>query len=187
VLLAVVANEAARNRAIRKADEAWRSYASSHNMTYQASRGWLTLDWPRMEGVRGELNVAVEVATRITQLDRSTAFLALPKAPVDGTVELTREGIASAVAKLFGAQDIELGDEAFDRAFVVKATSPELAHTLFPASIRRVLLELEIDRVVYEQGAAQACVAVERVGIVISPEELDRCLDVAAQIAHLLS
>jgi hypothetical protein len=33
-----------------------------------------------------------------------------------------RRGFFSDVAKLFGMQDIEIGDEAFDRGFIVKAT-----------------------------------------------------------------
>jgi hypothetical protein len=47
-----------------------------------------------------------------------------------------------AVAHFFGAQDIEVGDAEFDKAFVIKATSaPRVCHLLASARLRGLLLD----------------------------------------------
>lgn len=40
-------------------------------------------------------------------------------------LQLKRQGFFSGIAKVFGAQDIEIGDAGFDKAIVVKGARPE--------------------------------------------------------------
>jgi hypothetical protein len=51
-----------------------------------------------------------------------------------------RRGLFSAIAKRLGMQDVEVGHEAFDRAFILKSTSESRLRRLFAnARIRRLL------------------------------------------------
>jgi hypothetical protein len=51
-----------------------------------------------------------------------------------------RRGVFSGVGKLFGMQDIEIGDAAFDRDFIVKATEETLVRQLlFHPRVRELL------------------------------------------------
>ena len=65
-----------------------------------------------------------------------------------GVLKILPEGFGSRIAKLFGAQDLRLGDDDFDRRFVVKANPESLARRLFSAERRpRVLaVALRFDR-----------------------------------------
>jgi hypothetical protein len=190
VLAAAAAVEAARNRGIRKADEAWSAYAKSHAMTHEPARGWVRREWPRVEGTLGGVTVAIEVAAHLTQLGYSTALVALPKAPRRGNLELTREGLSSKVTKLFGAQDLVLGDDAFDRAFVVKATSEPFARELLTPNVRAELLALDVSRLACDDAgdddASVAMVVAEIVGIVDQNDTLDRGLRLVAELASAL-
>jgi hypothetical protein len=189
VIAAVAAVEATRNRGIRKADEAWGAYAKSHAMTHEPARGWVRREWPRVEGTLGGVTVAIEVATHLTQLGYSTALVALPKAPRPGDLELTREGLAAQVTKLFGAQDLVLGDDAFDRAFVVKASSEPFARELLTPQVRAELLALGVSRLAYDAAAGDdsvAMVVAEIVGIVDQNDTLDRGLRLVAELASAL-
>jgi len=48
-----------------------------------------------------------------------------------GTLHILPEGFGQSFLKMFGAQDLEIGDAAFDASFVIKATPESLARTLF--------------------------------------------------------
>jgi hypothetical protein len=54
-----------------------------------------------------------------------------------GTLHILPEGFGQSFLKVFGAQDIEIGDPAFDANFVIKATPESLARNLFSPERRR--------------------------------------------------
>jgi hypothetical protein len=54
-----------------------------------------------------------------------------------GSLHLLPEGFGQSFLKIFGAQDIEIGDAAFDADFVIKATPESLAYGLFSPERRR--------------------------------------------------
>ena len=57
-----------------------------------------------------------------------------------GTLHILKEGFGQMFLKLFGAQDISIGDPAFDRTYVIKATPESLARRLFsPERMRNVI------------------------------------------------
>ena len=187
VIAAAAAVEASRNRAIRRADGAWGAYARARAMSHQPSRGWVRREWPRVDGSRDGVTVAIEVASHITQLDYSTALVAIPPVPLKGNLELTREGLSSRVAKLLGAADLLLGDDAFDRAFVVKTSDEATARALLTPHARAEILALKIDRLVYDDGAEDdraAMVVAEIVGIVDEVDTLDRALQLVVALAR---
>ncbi len=51
------------------------------------------------------------------------------------------EGWMSTVGKAFGMTDVEIGDPAFDKVFVVKCADPEVARRALDAPVRRALLD----------------------------------------------
>jgi hypothetical protein len=187
VAAATVANEARRNRAIQKAEAAWAPYAAAHGMTFEAARGWIRREWPRVEGTLGGAQVAIEMAVHATDWDYSTACVAATKAAPKGHLELTREGIASRVAHLFGAQDIIVGDEAFDAAYVVKASPEPLALQLLTTAVRAELAALDVSRLTYGEGSVGGLVVAEILGIVQSRDVLDRTLRLVAELADAMA
>jgi hypothetical protein len=56
-----------------------------------------------------------------------------------------RKSVFSAVGKLFGMQDIEIGDEAFDRDFVIKGTDEGQVRTLMSRIRLRDLIATQPD------------------------------------------
>ena len=57
-----------------------------------------------------------------------------------GTFKLAPHGFGDTLAKLFGAQDLEIGDPVFDRAYVIKANPPSLAGEIFRPDRRREVI-----------------------------------------------
>jgi hypothetical protein len=51
--------------------------------------------------------------------------------PADVYLSLHDEGVLSAIGKMLGAEDVQTGDEEFDRRFVVKSRPPTFATELF--------------------------------------------------------
>lgn len=57
------------------------------------------------------------------------------------TLGLSREDAFSKVGKLLGGQDIEVGDEAFDKKFIVKGNDDHFIRKVLNHSLKRLLLE----------------------------------------------
>ena len=141
VVAAAAAAAAARRRRERMAiaDKVWAPYAEARGMRYQPGReGWAHVEWPRIDGAMGTTAVALQLFEDGLDMDTFwAAALARPWMPRKGHVEVSREGVFSRIAKVFGAQDIVIGDEAFDRAYVVKATDETNARALLTPSVTR--------------------------------------------------
>jgi hypothetical protein len=66
--------------------------------------------------------------------------------PSPGTFKVLEEGFGQSILKMFGSQDLVIGDSAFDDQYVVKATPESLAYRIFSperrkdvvASVRRI-------------------------------------------------
>lgn len=54
-----------------------------------------------------------------------------------GTLHIAYEGFAESFAKIFGAQDLPIGDADFDAKYVVNATPTTVAHTIFRPEMRQ--------------------------------------------------
>jgi hypothetical protein len=57
--------------------------------------------------------------------------------PYPGTFKVLEEGLGQSILKMFGAQDLVIGDPAFDDRYVVKATPESLAFRIFSAERRK--------------------------------------------------
>jgi hypothetical protein len=57
-----------------------------------------------------------------------------------GTLKIFQEGLFSPIARLFGAQDLTIGDKAFDALYVVKAAPASLATSVFGGLRRERLI-----------------------------------------------
>jgi hypothetical protein len=71
----------------------------------------------------------------------STRFVTLLPAVPGSRFSITKAGMGSGVARWFGAQDIAVGDAAFDDAFVLKGIDPAFVRRLFDNVILRTLCQ----------------------------------------------
>jgi hypothetical protein len=62
--------------------------------------------------------------------------------PLGIELRLSRQGVFSAITKMFGQQDVEVGDAAFDAAFIVQSSDPNRLRGLLTPSVRSGLLRL---------------------------------------------
>lgn len=183
----MIAAAAARARAIAQADRAWAPYARSRGMAHRPGReGWAHVQMPRLDGVIDDVPVALELVPGTGE--HQTVALAAPAAPLPGHVEVTREGLVASLAKVFGAQDVVLGDDAFDRAFMVKSAPPDIAPQLLVAEVRAEMLALPTARLAYDDGSEHshhALVVFAVDAIVESPGILDRMLRMVTTLARI--
>ncbi len=183
----MIAAAAARARAIAQADRAWGPYARSRGMAHRPGReGWAHTTMPRVDGVIDDVPVALELV--IGTSDYQTVALAAPTVPLVGHVEVTREGLVASLAKAFGAQDVVLGDDPFDRAFLVKSAPPDVARQLLVDEVRAEMLALPTTRLAYDDGSEHAhpALVVFAVGALVeSPGILDRMLRLVATLARV--
>lgn len=104
--------------------------------------------------------------------------------------------LASDVRRLFGGQDVEVGDESFDREFVLQTNRPEfLKRLLSEADVRAGLLGSNVRRVEvlddegwfgpeFPSGVDE--LRLERPGRVTAAEELAALYSVFAEILNSL-
>ncbi|MEA2000740.1 MAG: hypothetical protein U9N84_02445 [Actinomycetota bacterium] len=62
--------------------------------------------------------------------------------PLGMHLQLSRQGAFSAITKLFGQQDVEVGDDSFDDAFIIKTDDPARLRALMTPSVRSGLIRL---------------------------------------------
>jgi hypothetical protein len=96
----------------------------------------------------GERGIAFMLAGRVARLDRfhgglGNSFTRVAvglSAPSTRTLHIAPQGFAHSFVKLFGAQDLSVGDSSFDSEYVVKANPEILVPELFsPARRERVM------------------------------------------------
>ncbi|MBL4688075.1 MAG: hypothetical protein JKY37_26030 [Nannocystaceae bacterium] len=86
-----------------------------------------------------------------------TRFRAMPQVHLPVGLLLRREGVWAGITKVFGAQDIEVGDAYFDGQFIIKATdaagayqllsNPQLRHALASCSTQWERFQISENRV----------------------------------------
>jgi len=135
----------------RKADRDWTEAA--RRLGFRFKPGGLI----GLREMSGELQGCdVEVATVMRSSGRSRSPYTLWQVrypqPLGLGLKLEREGFFSGVGKLLGAQDIQVGDEAFDDALLVKGRDPQEIREFLTRPRRARILralgsyqELEID------------------------------------------
>jgi len=66
--------------------------------------------------------------------------------PASSTVSIYHESLASRIGKAFGSQDIQIGIDEFDNAFMVKADDEQYVRSIVTTTIQNKLLELQHQR-----------------------------------------
>jgi len=112
----------------------WRRVAEARGFT-------LELQNTRMHG-RYE-GMYVDVDTKIERGNRVTQFTVRYDRPLGVGLKLTRQGSMSGLGKLFGMQDIEVGDPAFDGRFVVKGAPEQAVRAMLTPEVRARLVDLQ--------------------------------------------
>jgi hypothetical protein len=116
---------------------AWTELASRTGLTFSQKAGWLFP--PVLSGdFRGRPIVLTYVSrgsgksrtyyTQVTLQVRNPAF---------NKLRLTRSNVIDSIGKAFGAQDVLVGDDAFDQAFTIKSQPPEFAMNVLGDSMLR--------------------------------------------------
>lgn len=122
----------------------WVSFAQRRNGTFLPGD---TPDGPHMihatrEGVAYELRASAVADPDGEGRTAYTTVRAEALAPTPDFVEVRTASLASKLAEAVGAQDLVVGDEAFDRRFVVKAAHVESATSVLDEAARRRLLAI---------------------------------------------
>ena len=135
---------------------------------------------PRLTGTLGEIDVEVDVITRGSGNSRRPYTRFRVGYPDRGErFKLTRETGFTRFAKLFGAEDVQVGDDAFDRSFKVKADDPNRLLSFLTPALRATLLRL---------AAAYPSVVIEHDGIRVEHGGLPRrASDLTTTIRRLAS
>jgi len=156
-------------------------------MTYRAGRiGWAYVDWPRVDGHVDGVPVAIELMEHDGDV-HATAVIATLQAPLRGHLEVTREGMLTSLLKLFGAQDIAMGDAPFDAAFRVTASSEDLARTLLTPAARAEMLKLSCRWLAYDDGSEHGhapMVLFEMSGVIEWDDILNRMLALVVTLSQ---
>lgn len=153
----------------RRAETAWSQAAADLGLQYTPS-GFGTRR--QMDGVIDGHVVVVDVVVRGSGKNQSryTRFRVRYSNKLPLRMRLSRQGFFSGVVKLFGAQDLEVGEAAFDDQVVIKGDDPHrIAAYLTPARRSLILRALESYRGIVIDDSR---ITWERHGVVTEPHTL---------------
>ena len=119
----------------KKTNEAWASVARRLNLVFQPGQLFTR---PRISGIHKGCSVLVTTFSRGSGKHQTTYTRYRVSYPhsLDLGLRLTRQGLLAGIGKFFGTQDIEVGDEGFDEAVVVKGRDPERVKAFLTPSRR---------------------------------------------------
>lgn len=140
-------------------------------------------EWPRLsieiEGVRIRAAVEVPDAGPLTGTvcTRVRADMIAHDVP---TIRVYAEGLVSRTAKELGKVDTELGNDEFDRMFMVEARPPEAARAMISAVVARWMVRwFEDSRLTIQAGKVELLVP----RILDSEKDVEVALDLVARVA----
>ncbi len=118
----------------------WRQLSDAIGARYVDGGFW---KGDKVEITHGEWTITLDVYTvHANNAHISYTRLRAPYVNSGSAFRFTiyRRGVFSDIAKAFGMQDVEIGDEAFDRDFIVKTTNePQVRELLSKAELRRAI------------------------------------------------
>lgn len=111
----------------KKVRENWLMFARKNGLQVQGAT-----NRPVIQGWLGQVYVTLNTVVRGSGKNRSTytQYHVGINAPMPQGLSLTKEGFFSKVGKVFGGQDVQIGDRAIDDAFIIKAGDMLGAHNL---------------------------------------------------------
>ncbi len=128
-------------RAQRATGLIWQGAASDLGLGFEPG-SWTKQ--PRIAGQRNGLDIEVSVKAQRSGNNSTvltTYRVSYPRLGPD--MKLTRQTGFSRITQAFGAQDIEVGDQSFDDAFVVKSDDANAVKLLLTPAVRISLLRLQ--------------------------------------------
>jgi len=131
----------AATRAQRATGLIWQAAATDLGLGFEPG-SWTKQ--PRITGHHDGLNI--EVATRSQRSGNNNQVVTqyrIGYPQLGHELKLTRQTGFSRITRAFGAQDIEVGDQSFDDAFVVKSDYPNALELLLTPAVRMSLLRLQ--------------------------------------------
>jgi hypothetical protein len=115
------------------------------------------------------------------QPPETKVHILLPK-PTPSIVSIHHESLASRIGKAFGSQDIQIGTDDFDNAFMVKADDEQYVRTLVTMTIQNKLLELQHLKPHILLKGTSLDVSVPR--LLKTDEQYDQLIDLAIAIVE---
>ncbi len=125
----------------RLAEQAWSRTARSLSFQHQAGGMFRR---PKMHGSLHGCSVVVDTYTQSSGKNSTTYTRFRVRYPheLGVALKLTKQGFFSGLASAFGAQDIEVGDQAFDDAVVVKGAHEHSVREFLTPERRRTIRDL---------------------------------------------
>jgi len=153
------------------ADVAWE--AAARRLKGHFSPGEMRAAEPKSRSIEAEVDGVVVVVDHHLPMvnDPSvvhTRVTAKASAPQDFRLKVFRAKDWAELARAVGVEDVPLGDERFDRAFIVKASDPEAAALWLNAAVRKRLWTAASARFWLKRGKVETVVA----GLVTDPAKL---------------
>jgi hypothetical protein len=167
---------------------AWRSYAEARDLDFleEGPGNRPEIFGPRRVGDRTD-PVQLFLEVRGSGKDQVTYTVAAAghHLSLPGSLSVTRAGVGTALASLFGGQDIELGNASVDDDLRIRgdhepSVQQALASPRLQEAIRQVVVDLD------EAKVTGTHVEITRRGYELEPEGLDRLLDLAQHGVTLL-
>jgi hypothetical protein len=119
--------------------KAWEEFARKFGLALKPG-GWFQN--PSVSGTYKNLNVYLYTYTQGSGKSKTTYTSMVVYLPITNRshLRISPEGLLSKITKAFGAQDIPIGDPAFDAAFIIKSDTPELVPHILTPAIRGTML-----------------------------------------------
>lgn len=128
-------------------EEIWQQVAAAVGGTYTAGDFWSTRG--RVEATHGQWITTLD--TRVVSTGKSTITFTRMRAPYvnPGKFHFTiyRRGLLSNLGKKLGMQDVDIGDPAFDDAFIIKGNDEN--------KLRRLLADARLRELISAQPSIQ--------------------------------
>ncbi|MFH1438458.1 MAG: hypothetical protein ABIJ56_22305 [Pseudomonadota bacterium] len=119
--------------------KSWGVFARAAGLILQPG-GWFKA--PTVSGTYGGFNMYLYTYTQGSGKNKTTYTSMVIYLPMTNQshVRVTREGFFSKITKAFGAQDIPIGDPAFDAAYIIKSDTPQYVQSLLTPQLRGTML-----------------------------------------------
>jgi hypothetical protein len=111
----------------KKVRENWLNFARTNGLQIQGST-----NRPVIQGWLGQVYITLNTVVRGSGKNRTTytQYHASVNAPMPRGLAMHKEGLFSKVGKMFGGQDVQVGDRVIDDAFIIKSQDLLGTHNL---------------------------------------------------------
>ena len=162
---------------------AWEELARLVDGTFVPAGGpWSQPTPPMVECTVRGLDVVVD--SYVASIGRASLVYTRARLQVptlaDRTVKISREGVLASVGKLFGTQDVQVGEARYDDGFLIRASDPEWLQQHLDEAFRERHLQRPNVLIVLEDGQLSAV----RLGIEHDPQRLREQVDLVVACAQ---